>query len=178
MLKNTQDSYGLVARILHWLMAILIFGLIAVGLIMSELPKGDLKTQLVQTHKAIGALVLILLIIRLLWKLINPQPAPLSNDPRERLLGRLMHWALYVLIFLQAVSGVIMSQAHGYAVSVFGWFDLPTLVEKNKELAEAAEEVHEFVWIVLAIGIAIHMAAALKHHFVDKDRTLIRMLKG
>ena len=178
MLRNTKDSYGLVARLLHWLMAILIIGLIIVGLIMTELPKGDLKSQIYQIHKAIGAIVLILLVFRLFWRLFNPVPEPLSIDLRERLLARLMHLALYALIFIQALSGIIMSQAHGYAVSVFGWFELPTLVNKSKDLAEAAEEVHEIVWIVLAIGIALHAIAALKHHFIDKDRTLLRMIKG
>jgi len=178
MLKNTKESYGLIARIVHWLMAILIIALIIAGLIMTELPKGDLKSQIYQIHKAIGAIVLILLLFRLIWRVTNPVPEPLSPDLRERMLARLMHLALYALIFVQAVSGIILSQAHGYAVSVFGWFDLPTLVEKNKELAEAAEEVHEFVWIVLAIVIILHAAAALKHHFIDKDRTLLRMIKG
>ena len=178
MLKNTADSYGLVARILHWLMALLIIALIIVGLIMTDLPKGDLKSQIYATHKAIGAIVLILLIIRLLWRITNPQPEIIANNPLQKRMARLVHWALYGLIALQALSGVIMSQAHGYGVSVFGWFNLPTLVSKNEELAEIAEEIHESGWIILAVLVLLHAGAALKHHFIDKDRTLIRMLKG
>ncbi len=178
MLKNTADSYGLVARILHWLMALLIIGLIIVGLIMEELPEGDLQSQIVSLHKATGGVVLILLIIRLAWKAFNPQPEIIAPSPMQKRIAKIAHWTLYGLVALQAVSGVLMSQAKGYAVSIFGLFDLPTLVDENEGLAEIVYEIHHLSWIALSVVIAIHAAAAVKHHFIDKDRTLIRMLRG
>lgn len=176
-MRNTVDGYGLVSRALHWFMAALILGVMVLGLVVEEMPKGPERTGLMNWHQSFGVVVLALVALRLAWRLVNPVPRPLGSPLTQR-LASLVHWLLYALLIVQPLSGLVQVQAAGHTLALFGSFELPQLIAENKALTEILEEVHETVWIVLAVAVAGHAAAALKHHFIDRDKTLVRMLRG
>lgn len=178
MLMNTRDQYGLIARLLHWFIAALAIGMIVGGSLLSILPSGGIKAVVVAGHKSIGVIIFLLMIGRIAWRLTNPQPRDLGNIPVLNYIARLVHIFLYVLLLLQPLVGILMSQAYGYPVSVFGIFKLPPLVWQTPSLGNVLREAHGVIAVLLAAFIVIHAAAALKHHFVDRDGTLMRMLKG
>jgi cytochrome b561 len=178
MFTNTQDRYGLIARLLHWLIAALVIGMLAGGSLLSFLPPGGFKGLAVATHKSIGVLIFLLMIARLLWRCFNIQPRDLGNIPVLNYIAHVLHIGLYILLILQPLSGILMSQSHGYPVVVFGWFELPPLVWHSPSLGSFFREVHGVTAAFLTVAVGIHVAAALKHHFLDRDRTLVRMLKG
>lgn len=177
MLRNTTESYGLVGRALHWLLAALILGMVILGLVVDEMPKGPQRSDLMNWHQSLGTVVLVLVALRLAWRLVNPVPT-LPGSARTQRLAALMHWLLYGLMVVQPLSGLVQVQAAGHDLMLFGAYPVPRLVGENAGLKEFLEEVHETVWIVLAVAVAGHAAAALKHHFIDRDRTLARMLRG
>lgn len=178
MFKNTRDRYGLIARLLHWLIAALVIGMLAGGSLLSFFPSGGFKAVAIAGHKSIGVVILLLMIVRLLWRRTNPQPRDLGNIPVLNYIAHLVHIFLYVLLLLQPLVGILMSQAYGYPVSVFGIFKLPPLVWQSPSLGNVLRGAHGVTAVLLAAFIVIHVAAALKHHFIDRDRTLMRMLKG
>ncbi len=175
---NASPRYDGMAVTLHWLMAVMLIGLFGLGLVLEDLPKGDLRAQMYGLHKAVGAVVLALAALRLAWRLTHPAPAlPDSMPASEVTLARLGHLALYGLMLVLPVSGIIMSQAGDHPVSVFGWV-IPTLVQPNHDLKEVFEEVHGFLAWSLAAVVAGHGLAALRHRFVLKDDVMARMLPG
>lgn len=174
-LKNNSKHFGLVAITLHWLMAILIISLLSVGLYMVTLPIGLQKLKLYGMHKEFGLLVLGLVVIRLAWRLINVTPE-LSLPWYERIAARLMHWALYVLMVAMPISGWLMTSAAGLPPSFFGLFTLPGLIAANQPLLPVLETTHQWIGYTLIAAIVLHTLAALKHHFIDKDDILRRMV--
>jgi cytochrome b561 len=178
-LKNTQDSYGFLAKFFHWLLFLMLVGAIIAGNINEGLPDGPEKYEAITLHKAFGSLILMLVPARLGWKLANPTPAPATGvSASQHKLGTAMHWLLYVLMLAQPISGVLMSQSAGYPVSFFGLFDLPTILAKDKAVMQIFHTAHGVIWIALVIAALGHIGAALHHHFKLKDKTLTRMLKG
>lgn len=178
MLMNTCNGYGLVARLLHWLVFGLVIAMLLGGMALPNLPSGGFKAFAVGVHKSIGAVILMVMILRLIWRCCNPRPRDLANDPAMRYVAHVLHICLYTLLFLQPLSGIFMSQAFGYPVSVFGWFELPRFIWQSTSLGQFFREVHVAAAAILASAIVIHVAAALKHHYIDRDRTLLRMVKG
>lgn len=177
MLKNSANKFGLVAIGLHWLVALLVIGLLAVGLIMEEMESSATKLQLYGLHKSFGATVLFLMGLRLAWKLSNVQPDFVATmKPIEKTAARLAYLVLYILLFAMPMSGWLMSSAAGRPVSVFGLFTLPDFVGKDPEWREFFGECHEIAAYALMGLIALHVLAALKHHFIHKDATLRKML--
>jgi cytochrome b561 len=178
MLMNTPDHYGLIARLLHWLVAVLAIAMLAGGSLLSILPAGGFKAFVIGGHKSIGVVILVLTIGRIAWRYINPQPRALGGNPMLNGLAHLVHIFLYVLLLLQPLVGILMSQAYGYPVSVLGMFNMPPLVWQSPSLGNFFREAHGVAAVLLAGFIVIHVAAALKHHVVDRDGTLMRMLNG
>lgn len=178
MFLNTQDHYGLIARLLHWLIAALAIGMLLGGSLLSILPAGGFKAVVIAGHKSIGVVIFVLTIGRIAWRYANPRPRDLGSIPVLNYIAHLVHIFLYVLLLLQPLVGILMSQTYGYPVSVFGLFKLPPLVWQSPSLGNVLREAHGVAAVLLAAFIVIHVAAALKHHFVDRDRTLMRMLKG
>lgn len=175
---NTSPRYDSLAMVLHWLMALMLVGLFVLGLVLEDLPKGDLRAQMFGIHKAFGALVLILAVARLAWRFTHPAPTlPDSMPAREVTLARLGHVALYALMLAVPLSGIVMSQAGDREVSMFGLV-LPTLVQPNHDLKEVFEEVHGFLAWSLGVVVAGHVLATLRHRFLLKDDVLARMLPG
>jgi cytochrome b561 len=178
MLKNTETSYGSAARGFHWLIFLLFIASLVYVNIAGGMEDGPEKGQIIGIHKSIGVSIFILVVFRLGWRLGNPRPADLGTNELQNKLAHAVHWLFYIILLVQPIAGILMSQYFGYPVSWFGIFELPMMVAENKETAELFHELHEIIAIVLLLAVLIHLAAALKHHFVDKNRTLVRMWKG
>jgi len=181
-LQNTEQRYGVVAIALHWLMAALLIGLVALGLYMVSLPDVGFETRkitLILYHKQLGILALTLVALRLAWRVGNALPSLVATLPEwQKVTARFVHLSFYALMFALPVSGWLMSSAAGIPVSFFGWFDLPDLVAHDESRFRALIEIHKWLAYALMVCIAVHMGAALRHHLVSKDDTLAKMLPG
>ena len=176
MLRNTSTSYGLVSIVLHWLIAVVIFGMFGLGLWMVELGYYDnWYHDAPYIHKAIGMLLLFALIFRFVWRLINNRPN-LMGAAWEQLIALLVHRMHYLLLFAITITGYLIPTAEGVGIDVFGWFTVPASFSFTKTEADLIGLIHLYVaWAVIGLAAA-HAGAALKHHFIDKDITLLRML--
>ena len=175
-LRNSTLRWGAVAQSLHWLIVVLIIVQVTLALMADEL-HGMQKLAMLARHKSVGITILALAALRLLWRSANPTPPlPSTLKPYERRLANTSHALLYVLLFALPLSGWMMSSARGFPVSWFGFFQLPDLVPKSKPLYNALVDTHVTLACVLAAVVTLHVAAALKHHFVLKDDVLRRML--
>jgi cytochrome b561 len=177
-LRNSHQQYGIVSIVMHWVMTLLIIGLFILGLYMTGL---DYYHPWYKTapdiHRSLGIIMLLLLVFRLVWRMVNPKPVPVDNDPE--ILHKVAEWVhtlLYLLLFAIALSGYLISTADGRGIDVFNWFTVPALIPSFENMEDLAGEIH-FVLAVTLIALAtLHGLAALKHHFVDRDLTLVRML--
>src|SRR5690606_5027792 len=177
-LKNTAQRYGLVAILLHWLVAATVIGLAILGLWMTDLSYySPYYRSAPFWHKSIGTTLAAVLVLRLLWRWGNPRPAHLPNHQRWELgMAALVHGLLYLLLFVIVVSGYLISTAKGQGISVFGWFEIPASITGLPSQADRAGAVHYWVAITVLGLAALHALGALKHHFLDRDDTLRRML--
>ena len=179
MMKNTTNTYGVVAKIFHWLLFLMLTFSIVAGNFLASMPKGAEKLQAAGMHKSFGVALITLIMLRLVWRLINETPRlPDETTAAEAFVAKAMHWGLYVLMFAQPLAGIMMTQSAGYPVSFFGLFELPVLLDKNPELAKTFLSIHGTVWILLVIAVIGHAAAALHHHFIKKDNVLKQMTTG
>ena len=176
MLKNTAISYGLVSRANHWMSAFLFIGLIALGIYMHELPKSPEKFELYDLHKSLGIGLFMLMMLRLAWLKLSPNPEQLSKTKFEHILGHAAKGLLYLAMILMPISGWIMSTSGGHDVSFFNLFTLPVLIGENETIHEIAKGIHGLVGPLMILVVLLHIAGAMKHHFVYKDDTLKRML--
>lgn len=179
-IENTEDRYGAVAILLHWLMAFLVIGLLALGLYMVTLPDVGFDTKkitLIFYHKELGLLVLVLLALRLGWRLTNVLPQLVAHLPDwQKIAARFVHLSFYALMFVLPMTGWLMSSAAGIPVSFFGLFTLPDFLPRDEHLFQRLIDVHKWLAYALVLAIFVHVGAALRHHFVFKDDTLRKML--
>lgn len=174
---NYTERYTRTAIALHWIMAALILGNLAWGLWMVELPLSPSKLKYFSWHKWTGVTVFVLAAARLLWRLRHPAPPLPPGMPRwERTGAHVSHYALYVLFFAGPLTGWLFSSAAGFQTVWFGVLPIPDLLGKNRELADVLKLVHRSVVYALGGVIAVHAAAAVKHHVLDRDDVLVRML--
>ena len=171
MLTNSAARYGLVSRLLHWLMALLILAMIGVGAYMTDLDKEDpLRTQLYTLHKEIGVTILVLAVLRILWILASRPPVlPAALHRWELILARSTTGLLYLLMLATPIAGYLMTNTGGKPIGYFGLFDLPALMAKNHDLHEVLEEVHGLLAFTILALVCLHAAGAIKHRLVDKD---------
>jgi cytochrome b561 len=183
-IRNTTVRWGAVSQLLHWLIVVLIVVQVSLASYAEDLPTVK-KIGPLAWHKSIGITILALAVLRLLWRWVNPTPLlPGTLKPYERVLANFTHVTLYVLLFAMPLSGWMMSSARGFPVAWFGFFpkswfgsvQLPDLVPKNKTLYDVFLGTHEALQWVLYTVVALHVLAALKHHFMLKDNVLKRML--
>lgn len=175
-MNRTDPRYTRTAIMLHWLIALLIFGAFPLGLYMSELPLSPTRLRLYSYHKWIGITVLMLAILRLGWRAFHrPPPLPTSMPHWQQVATHAMHHLLYLLLLIVPLSGWMMSSAKGFQTVWFGVLPLPSLVDKDKALGELLTEVHEGLNWTLLVLVGVHVVAALKHHFIDRDGLLSRM---
>lgn len=173
---SSSEHYTRTAVALHWLIAGLIICAFVLGWVMTELGVSPLKLRMFNWHKWVGTTVLALVAIRGIWRLTHRPPALLPMPQWQKIAAHGLHAGLYLLMLAQPISGWLYSNASGYKIVYLGLVPLPNLVSRNKELASTLREVHEVLaWIFVAM-LALHALAALKHHFVDRDNTLRRML--
>jgi cytochrome b561 len=175
-LRNDLQGYGLISVLLHWIMALLIIGLFVLGKYMVDLDYYDswyLKAP--DLHRGLGVTVAVLILFRLGWRLANLYPEPIGK-PWERRVALWVHRLFYALIGAIVVSGYLITTAAGQAVSVFGWFEVPATFYDFQNQEEIAGVVHEWLANLLIALLVLHSLAALKHHFIDRDPTLRRML--
>lgn len=178
-LKNSESGFGLVAIAIHWVAALTIIGLFASGIYMRSLGYYDSLYQVLPFyHKSIGVTLFLLIIFRLIWRMINVHPKPLETHTKiEKVGAKAAHLGLYVLMLIVMVSGYLISTATGQGIEIFGLFELPATLYGLSGQEDVAGLIHEYLAYSL-IGLAvIHTLGALKHHFIDKDKTLVRMLK-
>jgi len=172
-----STHYTRTAKGLHWAMAILLIGLLALGFYMHDLPLSPEKLQLYSWHKWAGVTAFLLVLVRLAWRVAHRPPAlPASMPKLMQLAAHAGHLALYLLMLAMPLSGWLMSSAKGFQTVWFGILPIPDLLEKNKELGAQLAEVHAALAILFILTLLAHIAAALKHHFIDKDDILTRML--
>lgn len=172
---SATEVYGRTAMALHWVVFGLIAATFALGWVMTEMAVSPQKLRLYNWHKWAGITVLGLAALRTLWRLTHPAPADLPMPAWQAKAAHALHRLLYVLMFAIPLSGWAYSNAVGYPIVYLGKFRLPDLVEKNRELGKTLVEVHELLGWALVALVTLHVLAALKHHFIDKDATLRRM---
>ena len=171
-----NTTYTPVAKGLHWLMAVLILGLLALGIYMSDLPLSPQKLTLYSWHKWFGVTVFLLVWLRLAWRVTHRPPAlPETLSAPMRLAAHAGHAALYVLMIAIPLTGWLMSSAKGFQTVWFGVLPIPDLLGRDRELGDLLQQVHKLLNLLLMLTLAGHVLAALWHHFVLKDDTLRRM---
>jgi cytochrome b561 len=176
-LTTKSTAYTRTAISLHWAIAFLIFAAFPLGLYMHKLLLSPYKLRLFNYHKWIGITVLILAIVRFVWRFANrPPDMPASMAGWERAAAFAMHILLYVLILLAPVTGWLMSSAAGFQTVLFGVIPIPDIVGKDKELGQFFLELHQNLDYLLIALIGVHIAAALKHHFLARDDVLRQMI--
>jgi len=170
MLKNTAKKYGFIARVFHWSIAVLVLTILPLGFLMNS-------PSAYTTHKSIGLIILMIMISRTFWRLINPPPSHDDLPTIFRFAAYITHIGLYVAIFTMALSGWIMSTASGHAPRFFGKIELPMpYIPMNKILAKLANETHEIlVWGLISL-ISLHIFAAIYHRFIRCDNVLSTMM--
>lgn len=169
--------YTTTAMVLHWLAAMLIFSTFPLGVYMHELQLSPFKLKLISYHKWLGVTIFLLTVLRLTWRATHvPPPLPDTIPLWQQRAAHSLHFLLYMLLLVIPVSGWLMSSAKGIPVVYLGLLQLPDLVGKDKALADWLTEVHEVLNFGLLTLVGMHVAAALKHHFIDRDTTLHRML--
>lgn len=166
--------YPRAMRVLHWTIAGLVIATLILGLVMESLPQ-DVRRQGYSLHKSLGVTILLLMLARIItrWRATLPAPTPDLQRP-ERALAQTVHYAFYVLLLALPVSGIVMSQAGGHPVALFG-LDLPVFVQQNKALGRTAYELHELIAYGVMALLALHLGGVLKHVIVDKTNILKRM---
>lgn len=185
MLANTYKTYGLVAQLLHWVTAALIFVLIPLGLFMYELPASSAEEAIYKfwfysLHKTLGVTVFLVAIVRVIWAAGQPHPRPLNSKRKlENLAAQTVHWMLYGAIILMPLTGWLHhSAAEGFAPI---WWPLPQdlpFIPKSPQLASFFGAAHFFTAVLLGLSVVLHIGGALKHTLIDRDGTLARMVPG
>ena len=175
-MKNHPSQYDWISITLHWVTAIAVIGLFAVGLWMVDLNYySQWYKPVPHWHKSVGLLLAFATIFRLLWRSFNAHPE-IKGAAWEIISAKLAHGAMYLLMFSLFISGYLISTADGRSIDVFNWFSVPALGELFENQADIAGEVHYYLALSLIALVVIHAIAALKHHFINKDNTLTKML--
>lgn len=176
-MNTTNTRYTNTAIALHWLVALLIFAAFPLGMYMHDLSLSPTKLQLYSYHKWIGITVLLLTVLRIVWRATHTPPTLPDSLPRwQHIASHATHQLLYVLIFVVPLSGWLMSSAKGFKTVWLGILPLPDLISKDKALGDLLSNVHASLNYLLLALVVLHIAAALKHHLIDRDEVMNRML--
>jgi len=175
MTKHLQ--YGTTAKIFHWLIVALLVVQYPIGWLLPDL-HGNMKPPIMTFHVSFGILILILIVLRLAWRLTHPVAPESSLPPWQRLSSEAVHWLLYVLVLATTVTGWLSASFRGWSISLFYLVPLPMLASENESAAEAFDGWHQAMgWTLLAM-VGIHVASAMAHLFIYRDRIMQRMLPG
>jgi len=178
-LRNTSTDWGSLTKWLHWLVAIGVFYLIYLGLEQSNMERGDAKSAVRALHGSVAAVVFALMTVRLIWRFMNATPAHPEGMPGwQRATATLVHWGLYISVFVQLAAGMMTVATGGRPIPFFGLFSVPLPVTKDSDAHHFWEGVHEFTWKIVAALLILHVLAALYNHFVRKNDVVSRMTTG
>ena len=172
-----ETTYTATAKTLHWLMALLLAGLLALGFYMHDLPLSPEKLQFYAWHKWAGVTAFLLVLVRMAWRITHcPPPLPATMPKLMQLAAHAGHALLYLLMVAIPLSGWLMSSAKGFQTVWFGILPIPDVLDKDKELGALLALIHQYLNLFFITVLLGHIGAALKHHFIDKDDILTRML--
>ena len=176
--RNSPRHYGRVAQSFHWVVAVLVFTQVAIGMHVDDLPLGIERIKWMSRHKALGITILAIVLLRLAWRAFDHAPAMPSHLPAwQRRIALVTHAGLYLLLVAAPIAGWLAASAAGLGISWFGWFTVPSLIDKTPALAKTFEELHETLVITLALLVLVHAGAAV-YHAVRRDGVMSRMLPG
>jgi len=179
MMRNTTQAWGAPAKLLHWTVATLVLLQIVLGWAAVAWHLSPTKLDLFVLHKSTGMLILLLMFVRLFWRWANVTPVlPLSMPPWECVAAHASHVILYLLLFLAPLTGWIINSAANIPFRMFWLIPIPAVAAPDKALADSAARIHLGIFVVLALVLIVHVAAALRHHYVVRDSVLARMLPG
>jgi cytochrome b561 len=177
MARNDIESWTGIAKLFHWLMALLIFAQIALGLVAVSWHISPMKLNLFVWHKSLGMLILALLVLRLSWRLMQRAPElPWEMPLWERAAAQFSHFMLYALMVALPLTGWVISSASNVPFKIFWTLPLPAITAPDKALADLFATIHGWLVTLLALVLTAHIGAALRHHYVKKDTVLSRML--
>jgi len=172
-------AYNVTARVLHWLIAVLVLIMVPLGIVIANEWGGPVQEPLYNLHKSIGVVILPLVVVRLIWRLTHPPlPLPAAIPAFQQTAAHATHWTLYGLLIVQPVVGLVATSAYPAPLPMFGLFELPHVWPENRPLSERLFVLHRWLGIVIGVVAAMHICAALHHHFVRRDRVLMRMVTG
>jgi cytochrome b561 len=174
MIERIRYDAG--SRAIHWLTFLAVTAAFGIAWRMDSLPFSPLRIKMFNWHKWAGVTVLVLTLARIAWRLYKPAPPPVAMPAWQRISAKALHGLLYLALLAQPLTGWAHSNASGYPVVWFGVLPLPNLVAKDKALSNTFESAHAAIGTAILVLLGLHVLAALKHHFVDRDDTLRRML--
>lgn len=179
MLKNSNNQFGLISKLIHWISAVMLLTLFGVGFWMVDLSYySEWYRVAPYYHKAFGLVLLALTLFRICWKFASPQPDIIAKNSAEKTVAKLGHAVLYIAMLVIMFSGYLISTADGRGIELFSILTVPSIGELIENQEDVAGLIHEYAAYTIMVLIGGHIAAALKHHFIDKDETLIRMTKS
>jgi cytochrome b561 len=174
-LRHDEAGYGGVARVFHWLVAALIAAQFVIGWTMPDIHKGTRPEGLIAWHLGVGATLIAVVLLRIVWRLAHP-PGPANVSPFLRAVSRITHGLLYLALLVVPLLGWANASSRGWSVRLLGWLPFPAIAPAGSSVGHAMGDIHGYLaWVLFAL-IALHIAAALFHRFVLKDRVLQRML--
>ena len=178
-LRNDRARWGGVSQTFHWLIVAMILAQAVLALLFKQMHRGPETAVLIGVHKSLGITILVLAALRLSWRWANPVPdLPGTLQPHERVLARLSHGALYALLFAMPLTGWLGSSALGFPVRWFNLFAIPDPLAKDRALGHALYTTHSILGLALGLVLLLHIAGAVRHHWMLKDDVLRRMLPG
>ncbi len=177
-LKDTSNHYGFISRLNHWLGALIVIGMLVVGLYLNDMPRGDEKIYWLKLHIGVGGLFFVFLWFRVLWRVFSKSPQSFEQKQSLKLITKIVHWMLLLSVLIMALSGPFLIWTRGTPINVFDWFSIPSPIGKMPEFHELMESVHAIAAKVLLFTVVVHFLAAIKHQFIDKDQLLSRMIKS
>lgn len=172
------QGYSGFAKSMHWIVALCVLTIIPVGLTMNRIADGDFKNSLFTFHKSLGALILILMTVRIIYRLVKGAPPEPEIPAFYRVADQITHWALYILLIVMPLTAWIGHSAFGAKVPFFGLFELPLIWPKNEQLSEQIFTVHVYMGWAIGALVCMHIGAGLFHYVIRRDGVLQRMLPG
>jgi cytochrome b561 len=174
--QGPGGGYGTVARLFHWITALLVFLMIPVGIAMTSQGFESIGNQLYIFHKGTGSVLLVLVVLRILWKVTHREPPLHGGVPSiQRRIAGTTHWILLILLLVMTVSGYIRTVGEGFPIELLNALGIPPLIEENVELARTMSVVHKFSAYLLAALIAAHIGAAVHHAVIARDGIMGRI---
>jgi cytochrome b561 len=178
MIQNTNSTYGVVSILNHWLGGLLFLGIVAMGFYMTLLPRSPLKEQLLMLHQSLSVVLIAFVIIRILWKFMTPMPNIIRSYPLwEMILAKIVHSLLFLTLISVPLSGWLLNNARGEDLMFFSYLVLPRITGESIQSAEFALNLHLYLTQGFLVLLFLHLMGSIKHHWIDKDNTLRRILR-